>query len=535
MFISEPEIVNGFRWAGKLALVLCALTYACGKPQPSSNVSRSSGTSSSIEIARTEENGSPEMTGTAELPASAGNESPEVTDTSGAGSIDAIENPVAPELAEVEPSEELSGGDTTVFDATSHAFELPAANLGTRKRRDFASGNAFFNDTWVQAPSSTVGRDGLGPFFNARSCSGCHPQDGRGHPEEGPDGEPHMALLVRLSVPGESGPMPHPVYGNQLQNRALPGISPEGRVRIYSKWVRGEYGDGESYVLSRPVYHFTDLAYGEFPEQIMTSPRVAPPVFGLGLLQAVSVETILALADPDDQDGDGISGRPNWIVDEASGARTLGRFGWKANVRSIEEQIAAAFLGDIGITSSLFPEENITSTQTAALEMPNGGEPELDDVKLDRVNTYIHTLAVPARRNWTAPEVLRGKYLFNKVGCADCHIPKMETSQLEGFPELSRQTIRPFTDMLLHDMGPGLADGRPDGTATGREWRTPPLWGIGLTETVNGHSRFLHDGRAHSLSGAILWHGGEADVSLDAYKDLNVADRASLLAYLESL
>lgn len=451
------------------------------------------------------------------------------------GSPPAAARAEAPATAAVaEPGEELSGGATTVFDATSHAFELAARNLDARGRRAFSTGNAFFNDNWVQAPASTEGRDGLGPLFNARSCSACHPKDGRGEPVEPVEGEPHVALLIRLSVPGPNGPQPHPTYGDQLQVRAIPGVPPEGSFRIHSHFVDGKFADGERYVLRRPEYRFFGLNYGAFPDDMMFSPRVGPPVFGLGLLEAVPEAAILARADPDDRDGDGVSGRANRVLDE-HGRPALGRFGWKANVATIRQQIAGAFLGDIGITSSLRPRENHAPSQTEAARAPSGGDPELSDDKLDRVNFYSHTLAVPARRNWTDPVVLRGKELFGRMRCAACHVPKLETGALEGFPELSHQTIRPYTDLLLHDMGPDLADGRPDGEATGSEWRTPPLWGIGLTLAVNGHTRFLHDGRAMSLQGAILWHGGEAEASREAFRTAPAEDRAALLAFLNSL
>ena len=440
-----------------------------------------------------------------------------------------------PPLETPEPDEELSGGETTVFDATSHAYSLVARNLSRERRRLFITGHAFFNDTWVEAPSSTTGRDGLGPLFNANSCSGCHPSDGRGRPDVLGEFEPRMGLLFRLSVPGPAGPIPHPVYGGQLQNRSINGVPPEGEVDLMDDLITGRYADGTEYHLHKPVYTFKDLNYGDLGANTMVSPRLAPAVFGLGLLAAIPEASILANADPDDTNGDGISGRPNWIPSTDGTTRRLGRFGWKANVATLREQIVEAFNGDIGITSSLMPRQNATATMTAALAAAGGGDPELDDHKLDRVDFYMYTLAVPARRDWKDPEVLRGKQLFHDLKCAACHVPQMKTGKLDGYPELSGQTIFPYTDLLLHDMGKDLADGRPDHSASGNEWRTPPLWGLGLLNTVNGHTRLLHDGRARMPAEAIMWHGGEAESSREGFKKLPAADRAALLRFLNSL
>ncbi len=235
------------------------------------------------------------------------------------------------------------------------------------------------------------------------------------------------------------------------------------------------------------------------------------------------------------QDGDGISGRPNYVWDAAQGSSALGRFGWKANQPTLHQQVAGAFLGDIGITPSLFPEENCMDPQGDCQAAQNGGQPEIGDPILEDVVFYSHTLAVPARRDWDNAVVLTGKKLFTEARCTQCHTPKFQTGNLPGFPELSNQTIRPYTDLLLHDMGPGLADGRPDFQADGNEWRTPPLWGIGLVPTVNEHSNYLHDGRARNLMEAILWHGGEAEASRELVRKMPQQERDALIKFLESL
>ena len=309
----------------------------------------------------------------------------------------------------------------------------------------------------------------------------------------------------------------------------------EAREEVTYEEEQGAFADGEPYTLARPVYRILDLADGPLAPGTMISPRVAPAVFGLGLLEAVDEATILAHADPEDADGDGISGRPNWVFDLRRDASVIGRFGWKANQPTLEQQTAGAFNGDMGITSSLLPDDDCTRVQTDCNEATSGGSPEIEDAILASVVSYSHLLAVPARRHWKDAVVQQGRDTFVAIGCAACHLPKLTTGELEGFPELSRQTIRPYTDLLLHDMGPGLSDERPDFLATGSEWRTAPLWGIGLVRTVNRHTRFLHDGRARDLIEAVLWHGGEAERARDEFKNLPKAERDALLSFLESL
>ncbi|MFL5351523.1 di-heme oxidoredictase family protein [Archangium sp.] len=437
-----------------------------------------------------------------------------------------------------EPGEELSGGETTVHDTTRNAFTLAARNLQGERRDAFFVGNALFNRNWVMAPSSTEGLDGLGPTFNAPSCAGCHFKDGRGKPPTEPEEKP-LALLFRLSIPGQDahgGPLGDPTYGGQLQPQAILGVPAEGGVAFTYTTREGTYADGTAYTLQEPHYALVDLAFGPAHPELRVSPRVAPAMVGLGLLEAIPDSALAALADPDDTNGDGISGRVNHVWDVEHGEVRVGRFGWKANQPSLRQQDAGAFRGDMGITSDLFPEEECTSAQQACLAAPSGGAPELDAQKLDAVTFYSRTLAVPARRDVDNTEVLRGRRLFrDELECAKCHVPRHETGVVEDAPELSKQVIFPYTDLLLHDMGPELADHRPDFEATGTEWRTPPLWGIGLVETVNRHTRFLHDGRARSLEEAILWHGGEAERSRERFRTLSATDRAALLRFLESL
>lgn len=436
----------------------------------------------------------------------------------------------------IESADELLGGETTVYDATRSAFSLPVRNLRDEHRASFFVVNSFFNQNWLIAPASTEARDGLGPLFNARSCSACHFKDGRGRPPE--SGETMTAMLLRISVPGTNahgGPRPEPVYGDQIQGSGIPGVPGEADVYIDYEKVEGKFSDGEAYSLRKPVIRVRNPAYGPLSSDLLMSARVGPAMIGLGLLEAVPESTLRKIADPDDCDGDGISGRLNTVWNFKTKQYSIGRFGWKAEQPTLLQHTVAAFQGDIGITSSLMPEENHTGAQEVCHSKPSGGTPELSEQILRDVVLYVRTLAVPAQRNATNSTVRSGKRLFGELGCAACHVPRMETGDWPELPELSRQTIRPYTDLLLHDMGEGLADHRPAFAASGREWRTAPLWGLGLLQKVNGHTFLLHDGRARDVTEAILWHDGEARAAQENFRQLPANDRAALLSFLESL
>ena len=445
---------------------------------------------------------------------------------------------------EMVPAAARSGGMTTTYIENREAFSIPLANLDASLVRPFAFARHLFRKRWGAGHSvdnqkvSTVGiTDGLGPTFNRSSCSGCHLKDGRGHPPRTPD-EPMKAMVIRLSIPGvdiNGGPLPHPEYGTQLQNNAIGEIPEEGRAVIQYEEIQGFFADGKPYSLRAPIYEFSEMSYGPIDENVLYSPRVAPAMYGLGLLEAIPESSIKAQSDPEDLDGDGISGRPNWVWDPVTQTRAIGRFGWKANVANLHQQVASAAIGDMGITTSVFPDQNCLPAQTACLsEMPTSS-PELDDVRLATLIMYSRSLAVPAKRDIDKPVVRKGEKLFMEAGCASCHTPNSKTSSTAAIPALANQDITPYTDLLLHDMGEGLADGRPDFEATGREWRTAPLWGIGLVHHVNLHRFFLHDGRARGLEEAILWHGGEAESSRDIFLSMVAEDRTALLAFLKSL
>lgn len=424
-----------------------------------------------------------------------------------------------------DPSRWLPGGDTTnELLGGSNAFLMPSANLSPEHELDFYSGNSFFNQAWVEAPASTAARDGLGPLFLARSCSGCHLRDGKGAPPEDGQG-PFVGLLLRLSGPeGE----PHPVYGDQLQDQGLPGVPAEAVPSITWEAQAGRFDDGTAYTLMAPRYALAAEGYGPLPAGLLVSPRVAPHMIGLGLLEAIDGSDLEAAADPDDADGDGVRGR----VQRWGGA--IGRFGWKGDAVDVEAQVAGAFVGDMGLTSRVHPEDGCTAAQAACRAATSGGEPEVSDEIFDLVVLYSRTVAPPARRLADDPEVRRGERLFGRIGCDACHTPSHVTGA-SPLPELEGQTIWPYTDLLLHDLGAGLADGRPLGEASGTAWRTAPLWGVGRIPEVSGHSRYLHDGRARSLEEAILWHGGEAERSADRYRGLTAAERAAVLMFVGDL
>ncbi|MFA3916177.1 di-heme oxidoreductase family protein [Ruegeria hyattellae] len=456
----------------------------------------------------------------------------------------------ATDFSQPQQFEHLSAGAATVrVRSDADAFSQPSANLSFEQELDFRVGNGLFKKIWVSSPSSTLASDGLGPLYNARACQRCHIKDGRGHPPPSAQDSP-VSFLLRVSVPGGAAveaiegylaPKPDPVYGEQLQDFALPGHPPEYALRITNEEIGLPMSDGEYARLRKPTYHVDDLGYGPLHPQAMFSPRVAQQMIGLGLLEAVPTADILAGADPEDLDGDGISGRANIVWSLENDRPMLGRFGHKAVQPTISQQSAAAFSGDIGISSPLFPAPagDCTEAQVDCLAAPHGNDPvrgdEVDQLGLDLTSFYSRNLGVPARRDVDDPMVLRGKQVFNETGCTACHTPAFVTHRLEDRPEHSFQLIWPYSDMLLHDMGEGLADNRPEGRATGREWRTPPLWGIGLTEQVSGHTRFLHDGRARSLLEAVLWHGGEAQAQLDAVIEMPKRDRDALIRFLESL
>ena len=463
-------------------------------------------------------------------------------------------------------SAQLSGGVLSVADESEAAYLQPAPSLDGEALKLFAEGHRFFNTQWAFYWFEG-GMWGRGPTSNADSCVACHRGNGRGTPDapsrdaaaqrahecsappQGPerDSSPQLlcrrieasalSLILRLSLPGENahgGPRPHPHYGDQLQTFGVPRLLPaEGTVQVTWDERSVTLADGEVVRLRTPQVRIDDLAFGPMGQGIMISPRMAPPLIGMGLLEAVPDATIVALAAREPIDG--IRGKTNLVWDMIAGRAAVGRFGLKANHPTLRQQVAAAFIGDLGLSNELFPEQNCPPVQKTCKEMMFAGNPEITAHRLTAVESYLRTLAVPARRNAGDPQVVRGGQIFEAARCAVCHVPQLQTGEFPATPLLANQTIRPYTDLLLHDMGEDLADRRPDYSAGGTEWRTPPLWGLGLSEKVNGNGALLHDGRARSAAEAILWHGGEAAVSREAFRAMAKTDRDALLAFLASL
>ncbi len=506
------------------------------------------------------------------------------------------------------------GADATVNEQGANSFGRPAPGLGLTDKGLFENGNHLFR--------TPRGRErGTGPILNAQTCQGCHVLDGKGNPPRSVDNplkpEGHLVSMLLKLGSAQNG-TPDPIYGNQLQVRSLYGGADnpnglawhngslnngpalgEARVRIEYETIQGAYPDGSVYELLNPVYRLSAFSYGPMAQDTRFSPRVAPGVYGNGLLGAIPAASIIAGTDPDDRNQDGISGRANRVEDPVTGQAQLGRFGLKAGSASVLSQTVAAYRNDMGLTSRFANQEACTDLQTACLEAANQeqdahrepGGIDVLDIDVAQVEFYVRTLAVPRRRGWDAARqrwstaIQKGRELFFETGCISCHTPRWRTGTAQGsvlgdaslltsltqpappLPVLSDKIIWPYTDLLLHDMGGscttawedaagsacaaggsacslvqrcnGLADGMPEQAASGSEWRTPPLWGVGLVQSVNPAAGFLHDGRARTLEEAILWHGqatnSEAAETTRRFKSLSEPDRTAVISFLESL
>ncbi|NJN02645.1 MAG: c-type cytochrome [Leptolyngbyaceae cyanobacterium RM1_1_2] len=413
-----------------------------------------------------------------------------------------------------------AGGATTLSLRSSQAFAMPAPGLNAAEAALHTEGDAAFDAIFVTAPASV--NPGLGPLFNNSSCSACHIKNGRGLPQLG-------QALVRVSLPAASelavnladGVVPVPEIGTQIQDHAVYGYQPEAALALSWQEQTGQYADGTTYTLRSPQLKISPADSAQpLPDQLLTSLRIPPPVFGGGLLEAIPEQTLRAQADPEDRNQDGISGRLNRVWEFETQAMAAGRFGWKANSSTLLSQTATAYVNDMGVANPLIPDTE--------------GGFEIDQETLEAATFYVQSLAVPARTQLEEPMVQAGEKLFAAANCTACHLSTVKTGPT-AIAALADQTIHPYTDLLLHDMGTGLADGRPDFSASAQEWRTPPLWGIGLTQTVLPYSGYLHDGRARTLEEAILWHGGEAEPSKQQFVAMQPRDRTALLKFLNSL
>jgi CxxC motif-containing protein (DUF1111 family) len=426
-------------------------------------------------------------------------------------------------------------GEQAAAGGNPEAFTQPVAGLDDGEREVFFQGRTLVRQSWIVAPSRDELFDGLGPLYNRLACISCHPRNGRGRPPE--KGGRMLSTLVRLSVPGQDahgGPRPHPAYGGQLNEEGIPGVPGEGRATLRWREVATvRLPGGERVRLRQPTVVFSELAYGPLTG-VLCSVRVGQQMVGMGLLDAVAEETIEAMAR--EHKPDGVHGRVNRVWDPEAKRLAVGRFGYKANMPTLRAQAAGAFNGDIGITSPLFPEENCTPVQKACRVAPNGGSPELSLAQLAAVEFYLAQLALPERvGDIDDVRVRQGEATFAAIGCTACHRPQLRTAEKTRLPRTAGRTLAAYTDLLVHDMGRGLSDGRPDGLAGGREWRTAPLWGLGRTADVSEATFYLHDGRARDLKEAILWHGGEARTARNRFARLSAKEREALLVFLKSL
>jgi CxxC motif-containing protein (DUF1111 family)/mono/diheme cytochrome c family protein len=410
------------------------------------------------------------------------------------------------------------GGDTTIAWLIAEPemyFGQMALNTQQENVQNFLEGRRLFHTDFETGEHSEEGNPGFtaqagkaGPMLNTTSCENCHIRNGPGELLTGALDE-KSSMVFKLYGAGS--------LGNQLQLQ-------EGSASVSGTEMKSvTLGDGTTVNLSRPKFTVTATS-GDASHY---SARLARKLIGMGLLEAIDEQTILARADRLDCDQDGISGRPSYVTDPVTQLLRLGRFGWKAEKIDVSHQVADAAMADLGVGTSI---------------LPDGGKIELDDTDLMKLTTYMRLIGVPPQRDHARADVLKGEQLFKTVGCANCHVTDVVTSANHPFSELRSQAIKPFTDLLLHDLGEELADdsgvplGQDANAVPGAsEWRTPPLWGIGLYETVNGHTGLLHDGRAKTVLEAALWHGGEAQKVKERFMALPAADRDALVAFVMSL
>jgi CxxC motif-containing protein (DUF1111 family) len=440
--------------------------------------------------------------------------------------------------APIVPAAMGDSGPSTSHDRHAKAIVMrdPVLSTDDIGRMEYTLGQSIFERIWISAPSSTEAADGLGPLFNARSCVACHP--GGARPKALVDAQGTVpSLLLRL---GRAGGRPDPVYGVQLQTASVANVPAEGRLDLAMDESAVELSDGAVVQLRRPSAAVSALGYGEMAPDIAFGLRIGPALHGIGPLDAIPTEQILALADKDDRDRDGISGRPAWLDD---GESRLGRFGWKAVQPDMRSQNAHAFMADIGLSTEAFPDSygECSAAQKACRAAPSGASPQYGDVEvspllMEVLDRFVAEAVLPPYNpngDLDPATVARGKVIFGDIGCAACHRESYEVVWPAG--ATTKRHISPYTDLLLHDMGPGLAEHLSEGAAMASEWRTAPLWGLRWALDDKGEAALLHDGRARNLLEAILWHGGEAQAARDRVAELPGDERAALISFLSSL
>ncbi|MDY0884981.1 di-heme oxidoredictase family protein [Dongia soli] len=416
----------------------------------------------------------------------------------------------------------------------------PDAEMPDAKRMDFDLGFGLFKRNWVAAPSSTQAVDGLGPLYNARSCNVCHPGGGRPTALLDRHGDPVAGLTVHLGQAAKvrEAARPDPVYGEQIQTQALPGQQPEARLSL--SMTDGpviELAGGERVQLQQPQMQLSQLAFGDLAADSHAGFRMAPAIHGLGLLDRIPEAEILAQTKRVKRDG--VAGRPNRVLDVVSGESRIGRFGWKAVQPTLAQQDAHAFNIDIGMSTTIFrrPAGDCSGIQRDCLAAPNGNSPQFGNVEIAEpmrhlIDTFVSYAMLPPQRQRDTDRIAAGEKLFMAAGCDTCHRPSYN---LPATAEIPARRISPYTDLLLHDMGPGLADGVAEGTAGGSEWRTQPLWRLGQAVAGDAPAALLHDGRARTILEAVLWHGGEATAAQQRVVAMSPEERTNLIAFLRSL
>lgn len=450
-----------------------------------------------------------------------------------------------PKAPPVQMSELKPGGALTSKRLSERSYIYPGPGLTGKQQLDFWTGFSLFRDPWVIAPSSTKDRDGLGPLFSTRSCISCHLGGARGHQAEEGISAP-SAMIVRIGPRFQKSDYSDIHYGGQIQPRYIKITHPsiqnelkgEAKIELSYQNIKGIYSDGSEYWLRKPTFKLVEKAYGELSEGSAPSYRLAPAIYGLGLLDAIDESDLLKMEDVGDADGDGISPAYNRVVNVKTGKTKLGRFGLKGNHPTLEQQVAAAFRDDIGITNSLFPTESCLAHQLGcrqAASIDGSTDVEIPEKLLRLVNTFSLGVAVPPARQLDSEKVLAGRELFYAAQCQHCHTPSYRTNESYPIKALAGQQIWPYTDLALHDMGAELGEDAWEKNANPREWRTPPLWGLGLRQKYQKDAVFLHDGRARNITEAILWHGGEAEMSQQYFINLSQVERQQLVAFLKAI
>ncbi|PAJ75812.1 hypothetical protein CJF42_02925 [Pseudoalteromonas sp. NBT06-2] len=444
-------------------------------------------------------------------------------------------------------SELKPGGQTTLEKLDKRTYIHSSPNLTMDMRMNFWSGFSFFRDPWVAAPASTTDRDGLGPLFNARSCIACHRSGGRGKLENKEIFKP-VSVLFRLGNITDVNNY-DPVYGGQIQPKAIrvlhddlpKQVQGEAAVKLQYQYITGLFSDGTEYQLRKPLYELVKLGHNPLNEHTKVSARYAPAVYGMGLLDAIASEDLLQQEDINDENQDGISAKYNRVTDVELGINdAIGRFGFKALQPTLRQQVAAAFVNDIGITNPIFKYDTCTKSQikckvASGFSSLKGEALEIPEKFFAQTEYMSKFIAVPMSRDLKSKKAQKGRNIFYQLDCQNCHQPSYITANDYSESKLSGQKIWPYTDLALHDMGPGLADGKVEFLASGSEWRTPALWGIGLQQDIQGFQAYLHDGRARSIEEAILWHGGEAKMAQQAFIKLDKAQRDALIFFLKQI